>query len=186
MIDRIGRCTALVIAVMAVGTACGSSVSGVPAANGSGGATTSAPAGSSTAAPSTGAAASTSSPVLKFAGKTVTASLNGYDSKLDMVQFHVVRFASGGVDDGHYVGDPADPAAHRLPLAKASTILSAVSICSTGANEEGVTVDADGHANKACTKDQLAQVLSTPSTLIAELKVDATDHIEKLSEVYAP
>jgi hypothetical protein len=181
MINRIGRLAALIVAgagAMAVSTACGTSETGVPSATGPGRVESSAPAGATSV---TGAATTTTPPNLRFANKTLTAGLTGYDGKLDMVQFNLVRFVPGGADNGHYDADPADPATHRLPLAKSPMILSAISICS-----DGLTADAQGNANKTCTKDQLVQALNNSVFPYAALQVDGTDHIAKLSELYAP
>lgn len=122
-----------------------------------------------------------SQPQRRFANTTLTVQLTGYDKAHDMIEFQRVHFVPGGPDNGHYDALPEDPGAHRLPLAKSARILSILNICSTG-----LTADDQGHATKACTKDQLLTALRGPAKPFAELHVDADDHITTLSELYAP
>lgn len=117
----------------------------------------------------------------RFAGKNLTVRMTGYDAKVDMVEFQLVRYIRGGANNGHYEGDPSDTAKHRLPLAGSASILSAVSICS-----QGLTMDSAGHANKPCTKEQLVDVLDGTTQPYAELEVDKADNIAKVSELYTP
>jgi hypothetical protein len=120
-------------------------------------------------------------PAKRFAGKTLVTRLTGYNSKVDMVEFHLVHFVAGGANNGHYETLPGDPATHRLPLAKSADILSIIGICSNG-----MTADAQGHANKPCTKQQLVDKLSDNASPYAEIQVDEDDNIAKVSELYAP
>jgi hypothetical protein len=164
------RITTLVVA-MAASTACGAAPSTLAGTD-----------ATQSSAPSVTASASpAASKELRFAGKTLTVGMTGYDTKLDMVQFQLVQYIRGGEDNGHYEPDDADPGRHRLPLAGEPAILSVISICSTG-----LTADSQGHANKPCTKDQLVKALTNVVPLFAQLEVDSTDHITKVSELYTP
>jgi hypothetical protein len=185
MIRQIG------VGAMAVTTACTSQGVPVPQAGGAiTPASSPAVATSPVASPSTTATppktpattrTTTNQAALLLADRTLTAQMSGYDAGLDMLQFRLAHWVSGGADNGHYEGDPADPATHRLALANSPTILSVLGICS-----DELTADSQGHANKPCTKEQLVQALKNQSFLYAELKVDGADHITKLSELYVP
>ncbi|MBP2319962.1 hypothetical protein JOF56_000347 [Kibdelosporangium banguiense] len=117
----------------------------------------------------------------KFAGKTLTVELTGYDTKLDMAEFKLVKYVRGGADNGHYEPLPEDPGTHRLPLTKSPQILSVSSICS-----DGLTADSRGQANKPCTKDQLVRKLNDSVAPFASIQVDGDDRIAKVVELYAP
>jgi hypothetical protein len=43
---------------------------------------------------------------LRFPNTKQTVQLTGYDAELDMVEFHLTRWASGGADNGHFVDQP--------------------------------------------------------------------------------
>jgi hypothetical protein len=128
-------------------------------------------------------AGSTSSPAgrrLKFPNTTVKAALTGYDSRVNMVEFYQVRWVPGGPNNGHYDEDPADTAMHRLPLSDSPVILSALTLCPGG------SMDQQGHATTRCTKDQLIQILTDSPGVLAEVRVDGADRIERVSELYVP
>ena len=118
----------------------------------------------------------------KFPNTKQTVMLTGYDTKLDMVEFQLTHWVPGGPNNGHYAEVAGDTATHRLPLAKNPTVLSALSLCPS----DGVTLDSDGRGNTPCTKDRLLAKLKDGLGPIAEIKVDADDHIATVSELYAP
>lgn len=118
----------------------------------------------------------------KFPNTKQTVMLTGYDTKLDMVEFQLAHWVPGGPNNGHYAEVAGDTVTHRLPLAKNPTVLSALSLCPS----DGVTLDSDGRGNTPCTKDRLLAKLKDGLGPIAEIKVDADDHIATVSELYAP
>jgi hypothetical protein len=142
----------------------------------------SAPATTATAAgPVTAKQAATSDTSLQFPNKNLTVQLDGYDSTLHMVEFHLAVWVAGGADDGHYGVDPTNTGAHRLPLAPDASITSLSPLC-TGASKGNPNVD-----GSACTLAQLtAALLDDSGAGPAKLHVNANDQIQTAQELYHP
>ncbi|MEV4316723.1 hypothetical protein [Actinocrispum sp. NPDC049592] len=118
----------------------------------------------------------------RFPDTTQTVWLTGYDAKVDMVQFKLTKWQPGGPNNGHYVDVPGDTGVHRLPLASNVTVLSVGTLCLS--NE--MSADSKGNGTAPCSKDVLLKSLKDGIMLVAEIKVDGTDHIAKVSERYTP
>jgi hypothetical protein len=83
-------------------------------------------------------------PEPRFPNTTQTVQLTGYDTALDMVEFHLVRWAPGGPNNGHYVEVPGDTGMHRLPLACCEDRLPAALLDDAAPFAE-IEVDGDNH-----------------------------------------
>ncbi len=121
-------------------------------------------------------------PEARFPNTTQTVLLTGYDATVDMVQFKLTRWQPGGPNNGHYVDVPGDTGVHRLPLAKNVTVLSVGTLCLS--NE--MSADSKGNGTAPCPTDILLKSLKDGIMLVAEIKVDGTDHIAKVSERFTP
>ncbi|HVV20499.1 MAG TPA: hypothetical protein VHF06_13760 [Pseudonocardiaceae bacterium] len=112
---------------------------------------------------------------LQFPNTAETVFISGYDAKTRMVQFVLSKWIPGGEDDGHFDDQPTT---HRLPLASTVQIKAVLSLCA-GMGE----VNMNG---VACTKANFLKALSQGQFAHADIHVDATDHIDAISERYAP
>jgi hypothetical protein len=127
-----------------------------------------------------GATTTAAQPILKFPNTNFPALVEGYDNATQMVTFEVSKWVPGGDDDGHYSDDPAKPGQHRLPLAAQVTVTSFNTMCA------GVAPSGDPSKSMSCTRDQFIQGLKTGSKAIAQVSVDATDHITTVKEIFTP
>jgi hypothetical protein len=132
--------------------------------------------GGETPQPST--AASAAQQKLQFPNTSFTASINSYDAATQMVTFDVVKFVPGGADNGSFAQDPSKPGHYRLPLAASMQIKAVLSLC-PGISEPSAS-------GVSCTKQQFVQALQNGQGGIADLHVDASDHIDAVSERYHP
>lgn len=117
---------------------------------------------------------------LMFPGTDFPAAIQGYDDATQMVTFQVRKWVPGGADDGHYDADPAKPGVHRLPLATQVTVTSLSTMCA------GVAPSADPTKPSTCTRQQLITGLRDGHGALAQVRVDSTDHIESVKELYTP
>jgi hypothetical protein len=120
-------------------------------------------------------------PPLRFPDTNLTVRFTGYDDATRMVTFEVVTFVPGGPDDGHYTPDTHNPGSHRLPLAASPTITALSTLCANATTTVNPVIDA-----VPCTPARfVASLRATPGD-VAQMHVDATDHIDTVHEVYHP
>jgi hypothetical protein len=115
---------------------------------------------------------------LLFPNTSFTASIQSYDATTDMVSFQVVDFQPGGPDDGSFTQDPNRPGTYRLPVAGTAQITGVLALCPGIEQLMPVGV--------SCDKDGLVQQLEAGRQAYADVHVDATDHIDTVSERYHP
>ncbi|HEX4224079.1 MAG TPA: hypothetical protein VHZ97_17055 [Pseudonocardiaceae bacterium] len=164
-----------VLAALGALTACSGS-SGTPTA-----ASTSGSAPTSSVA-TTAAARPAASRTLQFPNKSLTITMQGYDSSVKMLDFQLAVFVAGGPDDGHYSPDPSDTAVHRLSIAP-NAKLSALSADCTGPSA-GANPGTDG---TTCTVAQFVAALTDQSGIgPAKVHVNAADQIDSAQELYHP
>jgi hypothetical protein len=115
----------------------------------------------------------------------VNVILTGYNSSVGMVQFRQAVFQNQAEDGGEYVPDPADPNVYQLPLAANATVLSAAVYCPSPDGQP--TFGPGGVGNGPCSVPRFLNVLrNNTGSGAAQIVVDGTDHISKVSEIYHP
>lgn len=116
---------------------------------------------------------------LMFPDTSFSASIDGYDTAAQMVEFHVVKWVPGPDTEGGYQVDPSKPEQYRLPLAANVKILSVSVLCFTHQMPD--------MTGTPCTAQQLINGLSNGQQEgFADIHVDATDHIDNMKEDYVP
>jgi hypothetical protein len=118
---------------------------------------------------------------LQFPLRQLRVSLTGYDDTVHMVTFVLVTWVPGGPDDGHYTPSPVNPGPHRLALAANPTITALSTVCSHGTSTTNPIID-----GAPCTPAEFVQTLHAGPDKIADVHVDATDHIDVVRELYHP
>lgn len=113
-----------------------------------------------------------------FPNTSFTASLESYDPTVQMVSFQVVKFEPGGPDDGSFTQDPNRPGTYRLPVADNAQITAVLALCP--GIEQPMLVGV------SCSTEGLVQQLEAGQHAYADVHVDATDHIDAVSERYHP
>jgi hypothetical protein len=125
--------------------------------------------------------ATTTATLSQFPNKDLTVLLDGYDSSLHVVDFHLAVWQAGGPDDGHYVVDPSNSSAHRLPIATGASLTSLSPLC-TGPSKGDPNTD-----GSTCTTAQfIAALLDDSGVGPATLHVNAQDQIQTEQEIYHP
>jgi hypothetical protein len=119
--------------------------------------------------------------VLQFPLRQLRVRLTGYDDTVHMVTFVLVTWIPGGPDDGHYAPDAANPGPHRLALSANPTITALSTVCSHGTSTTNPVID-----GSPCTPAEFVQTLHAGPDEIADVHVDATDHIDVVHELYHP
>lgn len=180
------KITAIPVVLAAVVTAaCGSTQTSTTDAQSATTAPAGAAAGSSSAAASSSSNAPTSTAAkLQFPGKTVNVTVYGWDASQQMLLFRLAVSKKSPIGTASWVDDPSDPQTHRLSLASGASIRSKWVNCF---DHSSGLVEGEGYAN--CTQQQLVHYLQATSTdqlYAAELRVDATDHIDRFTEYYHP
>jgi hypothetical protein len=127
-------------------------------------------------------AAPASPPELRFPNTTQTVQLIGFDDAVNMAQFQLVTWQSGGPDNGHYGPVAGDTKTYRLPLHEHGEVYSAATICPDG----NVTVDGRGFGTKPCAPQQLMEALTGGNPPLAQIHVDGDDRIAVVKEIYHP
>ncbi|WP_344424260.1 hypothetical protein [Amycolatopsis minnesotensis] len=123
-----------------------------------------------------------SPPKLRFPNTTQTVQFTGFDNATNMAQFKLMKWKSGGPDDGQYVEVPGDTKTYRLPLHEHGQVYSAATICSGG----DVTIDDKGFGSKPCTPLELLEALNGGTPPLAQIHVDNDDRIATVKEIYHP
>ncbi|HWC83958.1 MAG TPA: hypothetical protein VG756_28700 [Pseudonocardiaceae bacterium] len=137
----------------------------------------------SPAASPSGQQVTTTGQQLQFPGKTLNVLLAGYDETTNMVQFQLARYVPAPTDNGGYEADPGNPGTHRLPLTANANVLSAADFC-PGSGE--ATIGDDGLGTTPCSTAQFVSYLRSGGKDAAQLKVDGSDHIASVAEIYHP
>ncbi len=121
-------------------------------------------------------------PVAKFPSTTQAVWITGYDDASNMLEFKLIQRGAGGSGNDHYALAPEDTSEHRLPFADNPKVLSASIVC----RSEGPTVGDGGRGTKPCTKDEMLANVKQGLLPLAEIKVDGTQHITAVTELYSP
>ena len=127
---------------------------------------------------STPPATTTASTPHLFSSTSFTAAIDSYDPATQMLSFRVVKYTPGGPDDGAFAPDPSNLGHFQLPLADTMQIKAVLSLC-PGISQPQLS-------GVACSKQQFVQALRNGQNGYADLHVDATGHIDAVSERYHP
>nr|WP_052479047.1 hypothetical protein [Kibdelosporangium sp. MJ126-NF4] len=121
-------------------------------------------------------------PDRKFPNTSRIAVLVGYNEQAGMVEFRLQRWVPGGAAEKHLDDVPGDIGTHRLPLADAATVRSALSICPT----DQPVVDNEGYGAEKCSRQRLVTTLREGNSVNAKIDVDGADRIARVAEIYTP
>ena len=170
--------TATVAAKGSTATVHWTAVQDVPAGQASPAPSTQANTSGSGNAQQTGGNEPVSQQKLLFPDTSFTAFIQSYDATKQMIVFQVVDFQPGGPDDGSFVPDPNRPGIYRLPVTDSAEITGKIALCPE--------IDKPMVVGVSCDRNDLVQQLQAGRQGYADVHVDATDHIDTVTERYHP